>query len=155
MRLPSACLSSDARLPDAGMAVRLQVRELRELVGQGVVLGGIYGDYFRFSSQYFRKAYNPFINHMLPAMVKEGLVDKDTSIILPILHPKLDPEGATYHYLDTDGLFKRQLLHPEGNALYRATDAPYLQGHLNAPNSAEIRCGTFNLPQPFALFSLI
>jgi hypothetical protein len=63
---------------------RFDRRAVDELEGR-LVLGAIYGDYFRFPGAYMRNSYGEFLRSMLPALIEKGVIGVCSQLILPNL----------------------------------------------------------------------
>jgi hypothetical protein len=129
-----------------------------KLALKGQKLGVIFGDYYRFPSDYYRSAYSSFIKTMINPLVAEGLIDEHSKIILPKLNPGLDqlPGGASmYDPLFKDPNISISYMTPAENSLYTATNDASVQQYLNSPNHIEICRPTYDQQHPFMVIQFV
>ena len=126
------------------------VEELKHKL-HGRKLSCIFGDYFRFPSNYYRVAYKSFLERMLPRLVSCGLVDEETRIIIPKLNPKLNelPGGASMYDVlkKPNSNYKYALSYIKNaieNPLFEATNDLSVVPHLNSSNRDEISKDTWD-----------
>jgi len=110
--------SGDPEFHTDGAISRRVVNTLRDKLGEEGVFVRVLGDYHRFHAEYLRKAYGSFANYMLPQLLKAGLVQSDSEVILPHLDPRLDTSPSIYAAF---GGCEKAFLYPAQNPLVCAT----------------------------------